>query len=95
MVKLRTTRKAFLKRWTNCRGRDRSLIIRSNSTMSKRNEKGFKRRRHNVNNKRSGENRLSRGMNKMQENAKVKSLKIHPPFGLSNRKLEPSRSAIR
>ena len=72
MVKLRTTRKAFQKRWMSYRGSDKSLINRSKSSMSKRNENSSERRRYNANNKNTGEYRLSNGMSRMQESAKVK-----------------------
>lgn len=89
MVKLRTTRKAYQKRWRNCRSSDRSLIIRSDSSMSKWNEKSNERRRYNANNKNTGDNKLSRGMSRMQKSARVRSSKIHPHSGPLNRKPEP------
>ena len=89
MVKLRTTRKAYQKRWKNCRGSDKSLIIRSNSTMSKSYENNSERRRYNANNKNTGDYKLSRGMSRMQKSVRVKSLKTHPPSGPLNRKPEP------
>ena len=89
MVKLRTTRKAYQKRWRNCRSSDRSLIIRSDSSMSKWNEKSNERRRYSANNKNTGDYKLSRGMSRMQKNVRVKSSKIHPHSGPLNRKPEP------
>ena len=89
MVKLRTTRKAYQKRWKNCLSSDRSLIIRSDSSMSKRNENSYERRRYNANNKNIGDNKLSRGMSRMQKSVRVKSSKTHPHSGPLNRKPEP------
>ena len=89
MVKLRTTRKVFQKRWRNCQSSERSLIIRSDSSMSKRKENSNERRRYNANNKNTGDYKLSRGMSRMQRSVRVKSLKIHPHSGPLNRKPEP------
>ena len=95
MVKLRTTRKAFQKRWMNCRGRDRSLMIRSESSMNRRKENFSERKRCNANNKNTGDFKLNSEMSWMQGSAKVKSSKILPPFGLLNRKPEPLKSGKR
>ena len=57
--------------------------------MSKRNENSYERRRYNANNKSTGDNKLSKGMSRMQKNVRVKSSKIHPHSGLLNRKPEP------
>ena len=59
--------------------------------MSKRNENNSERRRYSDNNKNTGDYKLSSVMSRMQEIVRVKSLKIHPLSGLSNRKPEPSK----
>ena len=95
MVKLRTTRKAFQRRWMNCQSSEKNLIIRFESSMSKRNENGLTRRRYSAKTKNTGDNKLSSGMNRMQGSANSKSLKIHPPSGRLNRKPEPLRNVKR